>query len=304
MELGISQQELADLLGYRSRSTITKIEAGENGIPKNKIRKFAAVLDTTEEYILKGNATSQTTKEIRSKVVNSNSHKTVALILAGGKSTRNLQNIPNQFINVLGKPEIIYVLEAYQRHPLIDDIYVVCLRNWENILTAYSNQYGITKLRAVLPAGETGVLSVKNGIDSLLCANDDFVILQESTRPLITEEIISKVIYACRGSAIICEPMRDIVQFIVESGQEKYVDREKLFSVQSPEVYEYSLLKSAFDAAAAKGHSFDETCCAMMMYNLGYKLNFVEGNHNNIKVVRQEDITILNALLKNRMDLM
>ena len=179
LELGLSQQELASLIGYRSRSTIAKIEAGENKIPKGKIKKFATALNVTEEYVLKGTAIQN--GYVKSGIIERKDkiRNTIAVILAGGKSIRNQQNIPNQFINLLGKPVIIYVLEAYQRHPLVDDIYVVCLKNWENILTAYSNQYGIHKLRAIFPAGETGVLSVKNGLEYLNYADDDIVILQE-----------------------------------------------------------------------------------------------------------------------------
>lgn len=293
MELGLSQQELAELLGYKTRSTINKIELGVNQVPKNKLAKYAKALDTTVEFLKTG-----ITRQGEDTVFEKEGKRTIAIILAGGKSTRNQQNIPNQFINLLGKPIIIYSLEPYQNHPAIDDIYIVCLKGWENIVEAYASQYGIDKLRRIIPRGSTGVLSVKNGIEALNCGDEDIVVLQESTRPLVTEEIISKLLFACKTSAVICELMDDYVQFYDSGLEKKYIERERLLSLQSPEAYLSVVIRDVFARAEKQKHRLFESCFPLLMYNLGYELNFVEGNHNNIKVVRQEDIAILSALLR------
>lgn len=298
LQLGLSQQELADKLGYKTRSTITKIESGENVVPETKLIKYAKALDTSVEYLKTG---VESAFESAKTGMMGFGKRAVAVILAGGKSSRNQQNIPNQFINVMGKPIIIYSLEAYQRHPLIQDIYVVCLKGWEGILEAYAKQYGISKLRGIIPAGETGILSVRNGIKAIKCNPDDIIVLQESTRPLITEEIISKLLYSCKKAVAVCEPMDDYIQFIEKSGKYQYVERNKLLSLQSPEAYRYDMLQKVFEKGDKIRHDFTETCCAMLMYNLGYEMDFVEGNHNNIKVVRQEDVAILSAMLKFQM---
>ena len=93
--------------------------------------------------------------------------------------------------------------------------------------------------------------------------------------------------------------MEDKVMFFKKEKLE-YVERDRLFDLQSPEAYQYGILKSVFEKAEQLQHPLEESCCSLLMYNLGYELNFVEGNHNNIKIVRQEDIAILSALLKNR----
>lgn len=309
LELDLSQQELANSMGYKSRSTIAKIEAGENEVPESKIHKFAQILDTTVDYIKTGREESKAVFSIETKE-SEGPHKNVVIVLAGGKSTRNMQNIPNQFINVLGKPVIVYCLEAYQKHPAIDDIYIVCLKDWDSILEAYAQQYGIAKLKGVIQAGDTGILSVRNGIEEIASKynDDDIIIFQEATRPLITEEMISKLLNACKrnGSAVTCEPMNEYVQFelsnddIEASRHSEYLNRHRIVTVQSPEAYRLRTVVDAFYHAQEKKHKLDETCLAMMLYNLGYELQFYEGNHNNIKIVRQEDIAILSALLKNR----
>ena len=135
-ELRMSQQELADAMGYKTRSTIAKIEAGENDVSQRKLQKFAEVLDTTVEELIFGYAPSFQAAAVPAEISVGKKNKTAVIILAGGKTGRNSRNIPNQFIDVNGKPIIVYCMEAYQSHPSVDDIYVVCLRGWEDIVNS------------------------------------------------------------------------------------------------------------------------------------------------------------------------
>ena len=121
-ELRMSQQELAEAMGYGTRSTIAKIESGENDVSQRKLQKFASVLDTTVEALISGAAPVQGLPAVPEIFRTSTSNKNVAIILAGGKTGRNHQNIPNQFINIHGKPILVYCMDAYQAHPAIDDI--------------------------------------------------------------------------------------------------------------------------------------------------------------------------------------
>ena len=303
-DLRMSQQELADAMGYKTRSTIAKIESGENDVSQKKLEKFAAVLNTSVEGLISGQfAAPAPLPGPGLSPSGASRSKNVVLILAGGQSVRNQQNIPNQFINIRDKPVIVYCLEAYQVHPSIDDIYIVCLKGWENIVLAYAEQYGITKLRGLLPAGPSGITSVQNGLayiqDRYLPT--DTVIIQESTRPMVSVDMISKLLLACseKGSATICQSMRDYVQFSISSHTARYIDRDTVVDLQSPEAHRLSLMAAVFDEAKKQQHPLTESCCTMLMYNLGYPINFIEGSVNNIKIVRQEDIAVFNALLRN-----
>ena len=122
----------------------------------------------------------------------------VALILAGGSGTRTEQSVPKQFISIYEKPIIIYTLEAFQKHPQIDKILVVCLDGWHEILWAYARQYRITKLAWAARAGENGMLSIRNGIWELkkYCVADDIVLVHDAIRPNVSQEIISGCIAA------------------------------------------------------------------------------------------------------------
>lgn len=300
-ELNMSQQDLADAMGYKTRSTIAKIESGENDVTQKRLAKFAEVLDTTVEALM-GISTPVALATSYSTTPTDKRNKAVAIILAGGKSIRNHKNIPNQFIDINGKPVIVYCLEAYQRHPAIDDIYVVCLKGWENIVTAYAEQFGITKLRGLIPAATSGILSVENGLDYVKdkYGDDDIIIFQESTRPMVNVEMISKLLQACyeNGRANICQSMKDYVQFRYKDGKAEYINREDVVDLQSPEAYQFKVIKSVFEKAKKKQHPLTESCCAMLMFNLGYDINFIEGSVNNIKIIRDEDIAVFGALLK------
>ncbi|MBQ7145886.1 MAG: XRE family transcriptional regulator [Lachnospiraceae bacterium] len=311
-ELRLSQQELADLLGYKNRSTIARIESGENDITQKKLQKIVAALDTTVEALLAGSSAAEGNPAIvvspqaaANYSPSRNRSRVTAIILAGGKSVRNRQNIPNQFIQILGKPVLIYCLEAYQAHPAVDAIYVVCLKGWEQIVTAYAEQYRITKLQGLIPAASSGILSARNGLEyiSQSAHAEDIVIFQESNRPLVTVETISKLLQATqeKGSAVISQPARDQVHFIARDGRAEYVERDDLLELQSPEAYQIKLIREAFKKASESGHPLNETCCTMLLYHMGFPINFIEGGVNNIKIIRQEDIAVAASLIRGEL---
>ena len=299
-ELRMSQQELALAMGYKTRSTIAKIESGENDVSQKKLQKFAIVLDTTVANLVSGY--NGEIPIVISDIDNENRNKNIVVILAGGKTGKNRQNIPSQFINVGGKPVIVYPMEVYQSHPAIDEIYIVCLKGWENIVKAYASQYGITKLKGIVAAGVSGISSFKNALDYLNTkfSDEDYVIIQEATRPLITAETISILLREAqeKGSATACHLMNDYVQFNMSTLAPRYIDRETTVAMQSPEVHKISIMNEVFAKAEQKSHPLTESCCTMLMYNLGFKVNFIETAVNNIKISREEDLAAFAAMMR------
>jgi 2-C-methyl-D-erythritol 4-phosphate cytidylyltransferase len=304
LELGISQQELANLVGYKTRSSIAKIESEKADITVQKIVKFAQALDIAPEILFSGFYSEANVKATKSgKTELSKEHKVIAIILAGGDSKRNQRIIPNQFVEILGKPVIIYCLEAYQNHPFVDEIYIVCLKGWEQIVIDYSERFGITKVKGVLTGGESGLISVKNAVDYLKARSkeDDLIILQESTRPLVTTEMISKVISVGteKGACVLCHKMQDNIQFFLENNKPKYIDRNAVVDIQSPEAYRYSIIENVLFRAEKMGIALNDSCCAMLLYKLGYGINFIENSSVNLKIIRNEDILYFKSLIKH-----
>ena len=310
IDLGMSQQQLAESLGYRTRSSIAKIESNQSGLSPEKIISISHVLRTTTDYILHGISTPDSRSP--GSVISHNelavdkqaeNRKCVAVILAGGKTRINQYSIPYQFVSVREKPIVIYTMEAFQRHPQIDEIHVVCLDGWEDFLRRYAEKYNLTKLREIIPAGNSGVESVKNAVEWLRIEHTpyDLILIQEATRPFVEPETIANAILCCKkyGSAIVFERLDSLTPFLInESGSGlTHLNANHLVNVQSPEVYTLGTLRQAFAEAEKINHPLTETICAVFLYHLGRNIRFCEGNHNNLRIVSEDDIKILNALL-------
>lgn len=310
IESHLTQQQLADLLGLKDRSSITKIEKGLTHLSENKLITLANILNTTVEYLVSGNVSSAANIYHGTMVKDlpafqTNKHKKhVGIILAGGKYRVNKQQIPYQFVTVNDKPIIIYTMETYQKHPLINDIYVVCVDEWQDFLETYANQYNISKLKGIIPAGTSGVMSIKNAVEWIAkkYRAEDIILLQEATRPLIDPESISNTIRCCSkfGSAVNYTYLEDTTPFLLSKDKSSVtpLDAYSLITIQSPEAYTLGALKYAFIEASKDGHVMSETICAVFMHNIGVHITFCEGNHNNLRIVYEEDLQLFRALQK------
>lgn len=229
---------------------------------------------------------------------------TIAIVIAGGSGRRMGQSIPKQFINVYDKPVIIYTLESFQRHPKVDAIEVVCIDGWHDVLRAYSQQFGITKLKWIVSGGETGQESIRNGVFALedKLSSDDIVIIHDGIRPLVEEEVLSDVIVKCRqyGNAVTSMPYNEQI-FVIDDdiSTVKYIPRETLRRVATPQAYKFGKLDRAYHEAFEKeigiyGSSYTNT----MMVELGERLYFAAGSDKNIKLTTQDDLELFKGYLK------
>lgn len=228
----------------------------------------------------------------------------IAVIIAGGSGSRMGQDIPKQFINVYDKPILIYTLEAFQKHPRIDAIEVVCIDGWHDIVRAYAKQFNITKLKWIVAGGNTGQESIRNGIYNLedKCNPDDTIIIHDGIRPLVDEAVLSDVIIKCEkyGNAVTSLPYNEQI-FVIddEISTTKYIPRETLRRVSTPQAYKFGKLKWAYNEAFEKeigihGSSYTNT----MMVELGEKLYFAAGSDKNIKLTTKDDLEMFKAYLK------
>lgn len=183
----------------------------------------------------------------------------VAVIIAGGSGHRMGQDIPKQFINVYDKPVIIYTLESFQNHPLIDAIEVVCLEGWDQILWAYAKQFNINKLKWIVPGGNSGQESIRNGIYNLegVCGEGDIAIIHDGVRPLVEDEVLTDVIRTAQkfGNGVTSMPYNEQI-FVVSKEDEttttQYIPRETLRRVSTPQAYEFSNLDRRYHEAFEK----------------------------------------------------
>lgn len=228
---------------------------------------------------------------------------TIAIIIAGGSGARMGQDIPKQFLNVHDKPVLIYTLEGFQKHPGIDAIEVVCIDGWHEVLWAYARQFGISKLQWVVSGGKSGQESIRNGVFNLegKCADDDVIIIHDGIRPLIEPGVLTDVIVKCNqyGNAVTSMPYNEQI-FVVddEISTTKYIPRETLRRVATPQAYKFGKLDWAYHKAFEEeigiyGSSYTNT----MMVELGERLFFAAGSDKNIKLTTKDDMELFKAYL-------
>lgn len=232
----------------------------------------------------------------------------VAIIIAGGVGSRMGQEIPKQFINVGEKPVIVYTLEAFQEHPLVDAIEVVCLAGWEQVLRAYARQYKIDKLKWVVKGGASGQESIRNGVYNFegVLAEDDICIVHDGVRPMLDPEVITDVVRVAneRGNAVTSMPYNEQI-FLVDKKDSatttQYIPRETLRRVSTPQAYRFGLLDSKYHEAFEKGVGIDgSNYTNTMMVQLGVRLNFAVGSDRNIKLTTPENLEFFRAWATER----
>ena len=234
----------------------------------------------------------------------------IALIIAGGSGNRMGQDIPKQFINVYDKPVLIYTLEGFQKHPLIDVIEVVCISGWESMVQAYANQFNITKLKWIVPGGNSAQESIRNGVFNLegKCSKDDIVIIHDGIRPLVDDTVLTDVIEKAQkyGNAVTSMPYNEQI-FVVSEDDEntttKFIPRETLRRVSTPQAYNFELLDAKYHEALEKnigvvGSHYTNT----MMVELGVRLNFAKGSDKNIKLTTKDDLELFKGYLTKGTD--
>ena len=228
----------------------------------------------------------------------------VAIVIAGGSGHRMKQDVPKQFLNVYDRPVIVYTLEAFQKHPSIDAIEVVCLDGWHDVLKAYAKQFNIDKLKWVVSGGDTAQESIRNGILNLKdkCKDDDIVIIHDGIRPLLEDFVISDLLVKCEehGNAVTSLPYNEQI-FVIddEESTTKYIPRETLRRVSTPQAYKFGKLIWAYEKAFAENIGLHKSSYVnTLMTDLGERLYFSAGSEKNIKLTTKDDFELFKAYIK------
>lgn len=224
----------------------------------------------------------------------------IAVLLAGGVDPTFQMDIPKQFVNVYNKPIIVYTMQKFQNHPEIDAIMIACLKGWENMVQAYAKQFHIDKLKWIITGGLTGQDTSKLAADELSksCGEEDIVIIHDSIRPLVSDEIISDSIRVCKekGMGISAVSSMDNVMLTNdgESGLQS-ISRYAFRRIQTPQTYQLGNLRK-FHAEAMKQKIRNENDTNNMVSKLGVKVFLSKGSDLNIKINTVEDVEMFKAL--------
>ncbi|EHO74996.1 hypothetical protein HMPREF9140_00039 [Prevotella micans F0438] len=226
----------------------------------------------------------------------------IAVIFAGGSGLRmHTKSRPKQFLDLNGKPIIIYTLELFDNHPQIDAIVVACIENWIPFLEKQLRKFEITKVIKVVPGGETGQQSIYNA----LCAaenagtDDSIVLIHDGVRPLITEQTITDNINKVKqsGSCITCIPATETLVVRQTDGSLEIPSRADSLIARAPQSFFLKDIIAAHRRALAEGRNdFIDSCTMMSQY--GYKLGTIIGPMENIKITTPTDFFVLRAMMK------
>ncbi len=230
----------------------------------------------------------------------------IALIFAGGAGTRmNSKAKPKQFLEVNGKPIIIHTLEIFEQSNEIDLIVVACIENSIDFMHQLVKKYGLHKVQSIIPGGETGQLSIYNGLcEAKRISGNEFeksiCLIHDGVRPLINEQVIHDNIESVKkfGSAITCTVAKETIVLIDETGYvQTATDREVTRIAKAPQSFYlkdvYEIEKKAIESGKI---NIIDTCTLMQQY--GKKIHIVEGPFENIKVTTPDDFYTLRALLQ------
>lgn len=226
----------------------------------------------------------------------------IAVIFAGGSGLRmHTKSRPKQFLDLNGKPIIIYTLELFDNHPQIDAIVVACIENWIPFLEKQLRKFEITKVIKVVPGGETGQQSIYNA----LCAaenagtDDSIVLIHDGVRPLITEQTITDNINKVKqsGSCITCIPATETLVVRQTDGSLEIPSRADSLIARAPQSFFLKDIIAAHRRALAEERNdFIDSCTMMSQY--GYKLGTIIGPMENIKITTPTDFFVLRAMMK------
>ena len=232
----------------------------------------------------------------------------IAVIFAGGSGLRmHTKSRPKQFLDLNGKPIIIYTLELFDNHPGIDAIVVACIESWIPFLEKQLRKFEINKVVKIVPGGESGQASIYNGLCAAeayiksknVASEDTTVLIHDGVRPLITEETITDNInkVAEVGRCITCIPATETLVVKQHDGSLEIPSRADSLIARAPQSFLLSDILTAHRRAIdEKKNDFIDSCTMMSHY--GYRLGTIIGPMENIKITTPTDFFVLRAMVK------
>ncbi len=219
-----------------------------------------------------------------------------ALVAAAGRSTRMGIGVNKQLLDLAGQPVVVHVLQALQIVP-VDGIILVVTPGEEESFQLLLSKYMQNAHIKIIPGGASRGDSVMLGLQ-VLPATTEFVVVHDGARPLIRPETIRETIRQARqwGAATLAVPVKDTIKVAGEQDLVKETPpRDKLWQVQTPQVFKYQLLVEAHRAAALEG--FAGTDDASLVERLGHPVKLVRGDYSNIKITTPEDLALVKTLM-------
>ena len=226
--------------------------------------------------------------------------KVIALIPAAGMGKRMGAGINKQYLLLDGMPIVARTIAVFERHPLVDDIYLVIPE--EEIPFCREEvveRYGFAKVRAIVPGGKERQHSVLNGLRAIAGADDDDVVLiHDGVRPFVPAAVLTHAVEvaASGDGALVVVPAKDTIKVVADGIVRETPPRENLWLAQTPQAFRFGMILAAHEIAEAEGYLGTDD--AMLVERLGRQVRIVVGDYRNIKITTPEDLILAEAFLK------
>lgn len=216
------------------------------------------------------------------------------VIVAGGKGLRMGTEIPKQFLQLLGKPVLMHTISAFNNWNPKINIIVVLPESQQDYWKQLIQTHNFNIPHQITTGGETRFHSVSNGLN--LVPLNTLVGIHDAVRPLVSKDSITRCFDEAeqQGNAIPFIPINDSLR-ILEEDKNKILDRSKVVSIQTPQVFQSTIIKTAFDTPYQDFFTDD----ASVLEYQGHQINLVKGNPKNIKITTPSDLNIAEILIGN-----
>jgi 2-C-methyl-D-erythritol 4-phosphate cytidylyltransferase/2-C-methyl-D-erythritol 2,4-cyclodiphosphate synthase len=227
--------------------------------------------------------------------------KAVAIIPAGGSGKRLGADVAKQYLMLNSLPVLAHTLDVFQKTAVVSSVILVVPQNdLEYARKDIVEKYGLTKVSSIIAGGDERQDSVRNGLRAV-AADCDIVMIHDGVRPIVTEEMIIKVVTAASksGAASIGVPVKDTIKETTdESIVRGTIPRHNLWHTQTPQAFQYDLLCRAYDQSK-KDHYYG-TDDASLVERIGGEVRMIEGSYENIKITTPEDLIVAEAFMSKK----
>lgn len=227
--------------------------------------------------------------------------KCTAVVLAAGRGTRMGTEVQKQYLEIGGKPVLYYSLEVFEKSTIIDEIVLVVGENQkEYCQKEIVEKYGFQKVKGIVQGGAERYHSVWNGLQEV---EDGYVFIHDGARPFVDEEILCRAYADVREhrACVVGMPVKDTIKISDEQGLvAETPNRTLLWMIQTPQVFEVSLVKKAYSKLIEQGITIATDDAMVVEMMLGSKVKLVKGSYENIKITTPEDLIVAQAFLSKK----
>lgn len=226
-----------------------------------------------------------------------------AIVLAGGKGVRMGSNTKKQFLNVYGKPALVWSLEAFQ-NSVVDEIVLVCSEEDKDFCRKdIIEKYGITKCTKLAEGGRERYFSVYNGLNE---CSGDYVMIHDGARLCVMTETINNAAKMLleKGSCCVGTKATDTMDILNEDGSvREQPERRLMWVAQTPQCFRLSDIKSGYEKALKVGETkiTDDVYVAMKYGNV--KVYTLDDGADNVKLTTWKDLILAESILERKAEL-